>query len=137
MDRSRCDRHACHLAKPSAAGIREELIDLVRRDLEGPAGGPEEQIDPARFPMVHERYVVGTLAPRGLDLADLVLDMKALDPTHAFERDLLAKSRVVDERQPHRAYHATWTRRGARRRSLHRRDALAPPTQVDVLGYLG
>ncbi len=30
------------LAKPSQTQIRDQLIDLVRKDLEGPAGGDEE-----------------------------------------------------------------------------------------------
>ncbi len=75
------------LAKPSAAVIRDELLDLVRRDLEGPAGGPEEQIDPAHFPMVHERYVVGTLAPRGLDLNKMTGGLDDLAATVTREGD--------------------------------------------------
>jgi hypothetical protein len=56
------------LAKPSRWQIREELLDLVTRDLEGPAGGPEETIDPKDFPAVRERYLVGCVAPHDVDL---------------------------------------------------------------------
>lgn len=41
--------------------IRRELLDIVLRDLLGPAGGPEEEVDETN---VRERYLVGLLAPQ-------------------------------------------------------------------------
>lgn len=45
---------------PSAFAIRDELHELVLKDLLGPAGGPTEEIDEQA---VRERYLVGMLAP--------------------------------------------------------------------------
>ncbi|MEN6290806.1 MAG: hypothetical protein ABFD07_02160, partial [Methanobacterium sp.] len=50
------------LRTPSANQIRQELQDLILRDLLGPAGGEEETIDE---PYVRDRYILGLLAPRG------------------------------------------------------------------------
>lgn len=41
--------------------LRAELEDLVVKDLLGPAGGPEEEVDE---PRVSDRYLVGTLSPK-------------------------------------------------------------------------
>ncbi len=41
--------------------LRQELIDLVEKELLGPAGGPEEEVDERR---VRDRYLVGCLAPK-------------------------------------------------------------------------
>ena len=50
------------LAPPQdAAALRERLVDMVRADLLGPAGGPEEEVDESH---VTDRYLVGLLAPR-------------------------------------------------------------------------
>lgn len=46
---------------PSSTAIRRELLDMVMRDLQGPAAGPEEEIDERS---VRDRYLVGMLAPR-------------------------------------------------------------------------
>ena len=48
---------------PTPAALREELEMMVVRDLLGPAGGPDEELDDAR---VHDRYLVGMLAPHKL-----------------------------------------------------------------------
>lgn len=48
-------------AVPKPTGLRTELEDLVIRDLLGPAGGPDEEVDESR---VADRYLVGILAPR-------------------------------------------------------------------------
>ena len=48
------------LEAPSPAALREELQSMVLRDLLGPAGGEDEELDEAR---VRERYLVGMLAP--------------------------------------------------------------------------
>ena len=44
---------------PSPTRIREELEQMVLKDLLGPVGGPEEEIDE---PSVRDRYLVGMLA---------------------------------------------------------------------------
>lgn len=49
------------LDKPSAFVIRDELHELVLKDLLGPAGGSSEEVDEQA---VRERYLVGMLAPR-------------------------------------------------------------------------
>lgn len=56
------------LSKPSRWQIRDHLLELVMRDLEGPAGGPVEIIASKDFPAVRERYLVGCVAPRDIDL---------------------------------------------------------------------
>src|SRR4051812_15237735 len=51
------------LAPPSAAAIRAELIELVERDLLGPAGGENEVLPHGESP--RDRYLVGLIAARG------------------------------------------------------------------------
>lgn len=46
---------------PPVSAIRAELLDIVLRDLVGPAGGPEEEVDETH---VRERYLAGLLAPQ-------------------------------------------------------------------------
>ena len=46
---------------PSSSQIREELLDLVIKDLLGPAGGPDEEIAESS---VRDRYLVGMLAAK-------------------------------------------------------------------------
>lgn len=48
-------------AAPRPRDLRAELEDLVIKDLLGPAGGPDEEVDE---PRVSDRYLVGTLAPK-------------------------------------------------------------------------
>ena len=48
-------------AAPRPRDLRAELEDLVVRDLLGPAGGPDEEVDE---PRVSDRYLVGTLSPK-------------------------------------------------------------------------
>jgi ribosomal protein L24E len=50
------------LEQPSPLELRAELLEMVRKDLLGPAAGPEEEVDEAN---VRGRYIVGLLAPRG------------------------------------------------------------------------
>lgn len=47
---------------PTPLQLRAELEAMVRRDLLGPAGGPEEEVDERN---VRGRYILGLLAPRG------------------------------------------------------------------------
>jgi Helicase conserved C-terminal domain len=62
--------------------IREELIEMIYKDLLGPAGGEEEEIDE---PSVSDRYLVGLLAPRirwkssGTKDTDIPADPEAID----------------------------------------------------------
>jgi len=51
---------------PSLMKIREELEQMVLRDLLGPVGGPEEKVDEQS---VRDRYLVGMLAPKRQDLS--------------------------------------------------------------------
>jgi len=51
------------LTIPTAAAMRKELEEMVLRDLLGPAGGPDEELEDDR---VHDRYLVGMLAPNKL-----------------------------------------------------------------------
>ena len=51
---------AKRLKAPSRLEIREEFVDMIRRELLGPARGPEERIDE---PDVRDRYAIGLLAP--------------------------------------------------------------------------
>jgi len=48
------------LVAPSLSRLRDELEEMVIRDLLGPAGGENEEMDEAR---VRDRYLVGRLAP--------------------------------------------------------------------------
>jgi len=50
------------LTQPTINQIRQELKELILRDLLGPAGGEEEIVDEA---YVRDRYILGMLAPRG------------------------------------------------------------------------
>ncbi len=51
---------------PSPMKIREELERMVLKDLLGPVGGAEEEIDE---PSVRDRYLVGMLAPKRQELS--------------------------------------------------------------------
>lgn len=54
------------LAPPSPAELREMLTQMVVKDLLGPAGGPDEELD-RREAHVYGRYLVGMLAPVGTE----------------------------------------------------------------------
>lgn len=60
---------------PSPPEIRAELEELVLKDLLGPAGGPEEEVDERH---VRERYLVGMLAPRKQRLSPEEMDELAV-----------------------------------------------------------
>src|SRR4051794_35002022 len=51
---------------PSPRAIRDELEQMVLKDLLGPVGGPEEEVDE---PSVRDRYLVGLLAPKRQELS--------------------------------------------------------------------
>ena len=50
------------LLSVSPLQLRAKLEAMVRRDLLGPAGGPEEEVDERA---VRGRYILGLPAPRG------------------------------------------------------------------------
>ena len=50
---------------PTPFALREEYMELLRRDLLGPADGPEEELPP-REKRVRTRYLLGMLAPGGI-----------------------------------------------------------------------
>src|SRR5215475_887992 len=53
--------------------LRNELTDMVIRDLLGPASGSEEELD-QREDHVYQRYLVGMLAPKDSEVAGAELD---------------------------------------------------------------
>ena len=53
--------------------VRNELTDMVKRDLLGPAGGEEEELD-QREDHVYQRYLVGMLAPKDSQVEASELD---------------------------------------------------------------
>lgn len=55
------------LAPPPPYAIRDELTEMVIRDLLGPAGGPDEELG-QREDRVRERYLVGMLAPKAVSV---------------------------------------------------------------------
>jgi hypothetical protein len=59
------------LKVPPPAALRDELEEMVLRDLLGPAGGEEEEVGDFR---VHDRYLVGILAPNDASVPAEELD---------------------------------------------------------------
>jgi hypothetical protein len=55
------------------AAIRDELTDMVIRDLLGPAGGPEEELN-RHEDHAYGRYLVGMLAPKSSEISGGELD---------------------------------------------------------------
>src|SRR3972149_4192352 len=69
---------AAILAPPKASELRAHLVELVERDLLGPARGPGGSLPPGEQP--RDRYLVGLLAPRRLRVeADADEDLAAAD----------------------------------------------------------
>ena len=58
--------------------IRDALTKMVISDLLGPAGGLEEELD-QREDHVYQRYLVGMLAPKALEIAGEEMDELATD----------------------------------------------------------
>src|SRR6266576_3450443 len=58
--------------------IRDELTRMVVRDLLGPAGGEEEELD-QREDHVFQRYLVGMLAPKASELPGQQMDELATE----------------------------------------------------------
>jgi len=49
-----------YLPSPGPVALRQEFVDILRRDLLGPCDGPDEEVDETT---VTDRYLVGMLAP--------------------------------------------------------------------------
>ncbi len=56
--------------------FRDTLLTMIRADLLGPAGGPDEELD-KQEDHVYKRYLVGMLAPRSQELNRAELDQLA------------------------------------------------------------
>jgi len=65
------------LATATPSAIRDELTDMVVRDLLGPAGGPDEELSQYED-HAYSRYLVGMLAPKGSEVAGGELDELAV-----------------------------------------------------------
>jgi hypothetical protein len=61
------------LSTITPAAIREELTEMVIRDLLGPAGGPEEELN-QHEDHAYGRYLVGMLAPKSSEIPGGELD---------------------------------------------------------------
>lgn len=61
------------LAAATPSAIRDELTDMVVRDLLGPAGGSDEELSQYED-HAYSRYLVGMLAPKGNEVAGGELD---------------------------------------------------------------
>lgn len=72
------DTHPSYLTPPTPFEIRDRLASMIIKDLLGPAGGPEEELNHNDL-RVRERYLVGVLAPRLQPLDAGSLDRLAAD----------------------------------------------------------
>ena len=61
------------LATATPSAIRDELTDMVVRDLLGPAGGPDEELNQYED-HAYQRYLVGMLAPKDKEVDGGELD---------------------------------------------------------------
>lgn len=61
------------LPSKTPSDIRDELTEMVIRDLLGPAGGPDEELS-QHEDHAYQRYLVGMLAPKGSEIAGGELD---------------------------------------------------------------
>ncbi len=61
------------LASKTPSELRDELTDMVIRDLLGPAGGPDEELSQYED-HAYQRYLVGMLAPKSSEIAGGELD---------------------------------------------------------------
>ena len=69
-------------AIPSPTTLRAELEDLVQKELLGPRGGPEEEVKDERL---HDRYLVGMLAPKNRRIRAAEMDTLAEDGAGSVE----------------------------------------------------
>jgi len=61
------------MTMPTPAALRDQLAEMVIKDLLGPAAGPEEELHHYED-HVFKRYLVGMLAPEGSEVAGEELD---------------------------------------------------------------
>jgi hypothetical protein len=61
------------LPRYAPSDLRNELTDMVVRDLLGPAGGPDEELD-QREDHAYQRYLVGMLAHKASEIPGGELD---------------------------------------------------------------
>ncbi|AJZ60516.1 hypothetical protein OI25_1453 [Paraburkholderia fungorum] len=61
------------LVTKTPSDLRDELTDMVIRDLLGPAAGPDEELNQYED-HAYQRYLVGMLAPKGSEIAGGELD---------------------------------------------------------------
>jgi hypothetical protein len=78
---------------PSAPRVRGELDRLVRLELQGPAGGPDEEVDESS---IKDRYLVGMLAPRDAEVGadqddDLAVNERSADENNDSDRSGIRK----------------------------------------------
>ncbi len=81
------------MSTPTPSDLRDELTDMVVRDLLGPAGGPDEELNQFED-HVYQRYLVGMLAPKSSEIAGGELDEEPVfDASSEFSRKFLAQAR--------------------------------------------
>ena len=61
------------LPPSTPSDLRDELTAMVVRDLLGPAGGPDEELNQYED-HAYQRYLVGMLAPKGSEISGGELD---------------------------------------------------------------
>jgi len=61
------------LPTPAPNLLRDSLTEMITNDLLGPSGGLEEELD-QREDHVYQRYLVGMLAPKALEIAGEEMD---------------------------------------------------------------
>lgn len=61
------------MQNPTPADLRNELTEMVVRDLLGPAGGSDEELNQYED-HAYQRYLIGMLAPKGSEIAGGELD---------------------------------------------------------------
>src|SRR5437762_738255 len=66
--------------------LRDELTEMIVRDLLGPAGGQNEELD-QREDHVNQRYLVGMLAPKASEVPAQQMDKLATDEEEDSEDD--------------------------------------------------
>ncbi len=66
--------NAMAISAATAAEVRDELADLLRRDLLGPWGGDFEVFEPRDERTPRDRYITGLLAPADVDAEESVRD---------------------------------------------------------------
>ena len=77
------------LATATPSAIRDELTEMVVRDLLGPAGGLDEELDQYED-HAYQRYLVGMLAPKGSEIPGGELDELATGEGDEGEADAAA-----------------------------------------------